>query len=155
MRASFRFSSRLRPSPTAWRHPLASPIARADGVMLLLLAALLLHALWPFFGTFITGAVVAGVIFSVYLRRWHDRHPAVHARATTDFRRPEINFSALPIGGDPAGLLVTGGCLALVLVGLPPLRWYFAGAMICAVVTAAALIAWRRAHPGRTSTSIA
>jgi disulfide bond formation protein DsbB len=147
MRASSRFSPDRRPSVTGPRHPLSNPIALADGALLILLAALLLHALWPFFGTFIAGAVAAGLILSVYMRRWHDRHPATHPRPITDSRRPEINFSALPIGGDPAGLLVTGGCVALVLVGLPPLRWYFAASMVCAVAAAAALIAWRRRQP--------
>ncbi len=154
MRASSRFSPGRRPSVTGGRHPLSSAIVRADGAMLILLAALLLHALWPFFGTFIAGTLAAGLPLSIVLRRWHDDHPArVCSRA--DSRRPEINISAVPIGGDLGGLLVTLGCVALVLVGLPPLRWYFASAMVCAVAAATVLVAWRRAHPGRTMTSIA
>ena len=135
-------------------HSLSRATARPDGALLILLAALLLCAMWPFFGSFIAGTLVLGLLLGIVMRRWHDAHPA-SGYSPADSKRPEINFSAIPIGGDLGGLLVTGGCVALVLVGLPPLRWYFASAMICAVAAAATLIAWRRTHPGRASASIA
>ncbi len=131
-------------------HQLTRATSRPDGVLLVLLAALLLRAMWPFFGGFIIGTLAFGLLLSIVMRRWHDRHPAtayVSGRAPSKF--PEINFSALPIGGDLGGLLVTAGCVALLLVGLPALRWYFAAAMICAVGGAMALVAWRRIHPAR------
>jgi len=107
-----------------------------------------MRALWPFLGGFIGAAIIAGVVSSVGLRRWYDRHPSIrYASSPLEARRPEINLSAVPIGGDFGGLLVMAGCVVLVLMGLPSLGWYFARSMLCAAGVAAALIFWRRAHP--------
>ena len=130
-------------------HPDMPPPRGSGGGFLLLLALLLLAATWPFFGAFATGALLAGVLMAALLRSWHTRHPSAVARRERpqDARFPEINLSAIPVGGDVGGLIFTGGSIAILILGMPGLRWFLVGAMACAMVVAAGLYGWRQAHP--------
>jgi hypothetical protein len=59
---------------------------------------------------------------------------------------PGINFSNMPVGGDLGGLIFAVGSVAAVVIGLPYLGWFFAGALAGGFAVAAALLVWHRRH---------
>jgi hypothetical protein len=61
---------------------------------------------------------------------------------------PGINFSNMPGGGDVGGLIFTVGSVGAVIIGLPYLGWFFAGALLGGVLIAAALIVGHRRWNG-------
>jgi hypothetical protein len=103
---------------------------------LVLLVALLVAATWLFFKAFIVASVAAGALAALLIRRWHTRHPSVLPYAPRA-RVPEINLSRIPVDGDVAGLMFAVGGVAVVIIGVPDLAWYFVSALLCA-----ALLAW-------------
>ena len=127
----------------------AAAPTRSGGGTLFVLVAILFASTWPFFGWFMTAAVAGGALLAIAMRRWHDRHPAVLANVdpVTGMRRPEINLSAIPVSGNIGGLIFAVGSIAIVIVGLPELRWFLLAAIVSGVCAAGALLAWRRAHP--------
>ena len=110
---------------------------------LVLLVAVLLAATWLFFKAFIVGSAVAGLIAAMLLRRWHSQHPSALPYAPRT-RVPEINLSRIPVGGDAAGLMFAAGSVAIVIVGVPTMAWYFVTSLVCAGLLAWALFTWRR-----------
>ena len=121
---------------TTWQVP-----PRGAG-FLVLLVVLLLAATWLFFKAFIVASALAGALAAVLIRRWHTRHPSVLPYAPRT-RVPEINLSRIPVGGDAAGLMFAAGGVAVVIIGVPDLKWYFASALVCAGLLAWALVTWR------------
>jgi hypothetical protein len=61
-------------------------------------------------------------------------------------RLPEINMSAIRVGGNLGGLIFAAGAVAILLIGVPGLRWFIGLSLALAVVLAVAVIAWRRVH---------
>ena len=61
-------------------------------------------------------------------------------------RLPEINMSAIRVGGNLGGLVFAAGAVAILLVGVPGLRWFIGLSLMMASVMAAAVIVWRRTH---------
>lgn len=122
-----------------------------DGRLLALLTALLFAATWPFLGGFTALTVLAAGATSVLIRRWMTRHPSQLPTPNGRSRNPEINFSAIPVGGDAGGLILVCGCVAIILVGVPTLRAPMLVATVLAATRALLLIAWRRRHPVWTS----
>ncbi|MGH9240420.1 MAG: hypothetical protein ACRD3G_20430 [Vicinamibacterales bacterium] len=59
---------------------------------------------------------------------------------------PEINMSSIRVGGDLGGLIFAAGCVAILLIGVPGLRWFIGLSLALAAVLAGATIAWRRTH---------
>ena len=119
---------------------------RSGAGFLILLGVVLGAAVWPFFQFFIAATLVVGAAAAVTMRRWHNGHPSVlPSRSST--RRPEINLSAIPVGGDAAGLIFAVGSVIVVLLGVPGLTWYFASALGCAALLAWALSVWRSSQP--------
>jgi hypothetical protein len=139
---------------TAWQVPPANrpTVSAPTGVkgagFLMLLVALLLAASWLFFRTFIVASAVAGVAAALLIRRWHTRHPSLLPYAPRA-RVPEINLSRIPVGGDAAGLMFAVGGVAIVIIGVPDMAWYFVSALLCAALLAWALVA----HRARTATA--
>jgi hypothetical protein len=109
---------------------------------LVLLVALLLAATWLFFKAFIVASALAGALAAVLIRRWHTQHPSVLPYAPRT-RVPEINLSRIPVAGDAAGLMFAVGGVAVVIVGVPDLAWYFVSALVCAGLLAWVLVTWR------------
>src|SRR5215510_5044700 len=115
-----------------------TPATRREGVMtrnrgagfLVLLVVVLLAASWLFFKAFIVASAVAGTVAAVLIRRWHTRHPVVLPYAPRT-RVPEINLSRIPVGGDAAGLMFAAGSVAIVIIGVPDMAWYFVTALAC------------------------
>ena len=130
--------------------------ASNDGRLIAILTALLVAATWPFFHGFSVLAGAAGLLTSAAIRWWFNRHPSELATPNGMRRRPEINFSAIPIGGDAGGLILVCGCLAICLLGIPSLRVFMAGSIAFAATMAALLIGWRKHHEiwSRTGTSL-
>jgi hypothetical protein len=59
---------------------------------------------------------------------------------------PEINMSSIRVGGDLGGLIFAAGAVAILLIGVPGLRWFIGLSLLFAGVLATAVIAWRRVH---------
>ena len=139
---------------TAWQvppadRPLVSGPTRVKGAgFLVLLVALLLAASWLFFKTFIVASAIAGAAAAILIRRWHTRHPSVLPYATRA-RVPEINLSRIPVAGDAAGLMFAAGSVAIVIIGVPDMAWYFVTSLLCAGLLAWALVTSR----ARTATA--
>ena len=134
--------------PPADRPAVSAPAGVKGAGFLVLLVALLLAASWLFFKAFIVASAVAGLTAAVLIRRWHTRHPSALPYAPTA-RVPEINLSRIPVGGDVAGLMFAVGGVAVVIIGVPDLAWYFVSALLCAALLAWALVA----HRARTATA--
>lgn len=130
---------------------------RSGSVFMALLAGALYAATWEFFGLFMTAAVVSGTALAAALRAWNSRHP--QGLATPEWNRsttPEINLSAIHVGGDIAGLIFAAGSVAIVIVGLWTMWWYFLAAALGSVLVACSLIAMRHDQRlTRTGNSIA
>ena len=109
---------------------------------LVLLVLLLLAATWLFFKAFIVASAVTGLLAAVLIRRWHTRHPSVLPYAPRT-NVPEINLSRIPVGGDVAGLMFAAGSVAVVIIGVPDMAWYFVSELVCATVLAWGLFAYR------------
>ena len=118
---------------------------RDSGLLVLLIAALLV-ATWPFFGPFTLMAVTAGLWTGLMLRAWHNRHPTVFVVRGRNGRPPEINISAIHVGGDIGGLMFAAGCIAILVIGMPGMRWFLGLSLILACALATAIIGWRRIH---------
>jgi hypothetical protein len=115
---------------------------------LVLLVALLLAATWLFFKAFIVASALAGAAAALLFRRWHTRHPSALPSSPRE-RVPEINLSRIPVAGDAAALIFAVGGVAVVIIGVPDLAWYFVSALVCA-----GLLAWALAsHHARTATA--
>jgi hypothetical protein len=112
---------------------------------LVLLVALLLAATWLFFKAFIVASALAGALAAVLLRRWHTKHPSTLPYSPRT-RVPEINLSRIPVAGDAAGLMFAVGGVAVVIIGVPDLAWYFVSALVCAGLFAWGLFACRSAR---------
>ena len=119
---------------------------RSGAGFLILLGVVLGAAVWPFFDLFIVAAITVGLGAAVTMRRWNTGHPSRLPNPSST-RRPEINLSAIPVGGDAAGLIFAVGSVVVVLVGVPGMTWYFVSALGCATIFAFALSAWRLAQP--------
>jgi hypothetical protein len=133
-----------------------APTDSAKGAgFLVLLVVLLVAASWVFFKAFIVATAVAGVTVAVLMRRWHTRHPSLLPYSART-RVPEINLSGIPVGGDVAGLMFAAGSVAVVIVGVPDMAWYFLGSLGCAALFAWVLVTARaaRARPPLASSTL-
>ena len=61
-------------------------------------------------------------------------------------RLPEINMSAIRVGGNFGGLIFAAGAVAILLIGIPGLRWFIGLSLALATVLAVGVIGWRRTH---------
>ena len=61
-------------------------------------------------------------------------------------RLPEINMSAIRVGGNLGGFIFAAGAVAILLIGVPGLRWFIGLSLALAIALAASLFAWRRTH---------
>jgi hypothetical protein len=128
--------------------PIGPASPHSGDVPLILLTVLLLVAAWPFFSEFALLSVLAATLLSVAVRIYHHHHPThVVERRTIDRRLPQLNVSAIHIGGDAGGLIFTVGSLAIIILSVPTLRWFVIGSVACAAAIAAAVVAWRKTHP--------
>jgi hypothetical protein len=57
------------------------------------------------------------------------------------------NMSRTRVGGDIAGLIAVIGSVVVLIAGIPPFKWFLAGALLCGAVCAFGLSIWHRRHP--------
>src|SRR5215510_5713738 len=89
---------------------------------LLVLAAMLFVATWPFFATFNVASLMGGFCVAVAMRSWQRHHPSTVALPDRP-PRSDINLSSIPVRDDAGGLLFALGSMA-ILLGLAQLRWF-------------------------------
>ena len=129
---------------------------RGGTAFLVVLALALYAATWEFFGGFTAFAVMVGALLAVALRAWNTRHPdALVCRAASAERAPEINVSAIHVGGDAAGLTFAAGSVAIVIIGLWAMWWYFLAAAAGSLIVAGALVRHRQQPHASAVNSIA
>jgi len=119
------------------------------GSLLLLVPVLYLGLSWLFAG-FVAGSIVAGILMSFAIGSWNRRHPSIVARARrdTNLKDPEINISAVPVGGDIGGFFFVVASSAVALLGVPGLRVFVISAAVAGLRMAWARVAWIRTHDG-------
>ncbi len=57
---------------------------------------------------------------------------------------PTINIAHIPVGADIGGLVFAVGCVAIYIIGLEPVRVFFAAAVVAGVGVAILLRIWHR-----------
>jgi predicted branched-subunit amino acid permease len=124
-------------------------LSRLDSMALVWLVGALFVATWQFFATFIAATLIAGLVTAMAMRSWHWQHPSRIAPSERPLRS-EINLSSIPIRDDAGGLLFALGSMA-ILLGLPQLRAFLIGSLLCAALLALWLIARRRHASTRRS----
>ena len=120
--------------------PTTSPLlTRSDSVFLLALTLALLLAASTFFTPFALAALVAGTLLSVALHRYAGLDPG----SPSPDRLVGINIASIRVGGDTGGLIFVLGSIAVVMLGLPSVRWFLLASVAAGVTVAVVRIAWR------------
>jgi hypothetical protein len=129
------------------RAPLTALLLGRHGAasLLLLVPILYLGLSWLFLG-FVVGSIAGGILMSLAIASWNQRHPTMVARPRRASRDPEINISAVPVGGDIGGFFFVAASSAVALLGVPGLRLFVIGAAVMGVLVAWARVAWMRGH---------
>ncbi len=157
-----RVRARLRGYAAFWTLVLCAPVAahawpvreesammlpvRRSGVGAWLVLAGILGFTSPALTPWTATVLVGGVVFAVAIHSWNARHRSLVATGNGE-RRPEINFSAVPVGGNIGGLIFMAGSMGILVSGLPMWRWFFGAAVVGGVLTAALVFAWHAARP--------
>jgi hypothetical protein len=113
-------------------------------LVLLFLAILLFGCLWTLIDVASVVIVAMALCAAAALRVWHDRHPTTEYTRETRFVLPQINISAIPVGGDVGGMLFACGALIVMIIGLPAMRWFAVASVLCGLLSAAALVRYHR-----------
>src|SRR5689334_10737870 len=109
----------------------APRLTRSDSVLVLVLTLTLVLGASSFFTAFALAALLAGIPLAVMLHFYADADPA----DLTPARAVVINIATIRVGGDAGGLIFVLGSIAIVMLGLPSVRWF-----LLASVAAAALL---------------
>jgi hypothetical protein len=156
-----RVRARLRGYAAFWTLVLCAPFAahawpvrddralvlpRRSGVGGWLLLAGILGFTSPALTPWTATVLVGGVVFAIAIHLWYSRHPSLVATKDGE-RRPEINFSAIPVGGNVGGLIFMAGSMAILVSGLPAWRWFFGVAVVGGLLSAALVYAFHAARP--------
>ena len=122
----------------------ASRLTRNDTVFVLVLTMTLVLATSTFFASFTLAAIVAGALLSIALHRSAGLLDGGSGVRATSERLAGINIAAVRVGGDAGGLIFVVGSVAIVMLGLPAVRWFLFASLVAAVTLAAVRIAWTR-----------
>lgn len=57
------------------------------------------------------------------------------------------NLSRTRVGGDIGGAIAVIGAIVVMIIGIPPFKWFLAGAFLCGAIFAFGLSIWHRRHP--------
>ena len=121
----------------------APSLTRSDSVFVLVLTLALVLAASSFFTAFALAALLVGVPLSVVLHRYAGLDPNNLGTPASPDRLAGINIAAVRVGGDAGGLIFVVGSIAIVMLGLPSVRWFLVASLGAAVVLAFARICWR------------
>ena len=121
----------------------APALTRSDSVFVLVLTLALVLAASSFFTAFALAALVVGVLLSVVLHHYAVLDPNDQGTPASPDRLAGINIAAVRVGGDAGGLIFVVGSLAIVMLGLPSVRWFLVASLGAAAVLAFARISWR------------
>jgi hypothetical protein len=95
-------------------------------------------------------SIIGGTIVAVVIHAWYARHPTCEVVPEgTPYRRPEINFSSIPVRANIGGLIFMVGSVFIVIAGLPKWHWFFVLAAAGGAFTGALLFRWHAKHPAR------
>jgi hypothetical protein len=157
-----RLGVRLRGYAAFWKLVLFAPFAahgwpvrqegsvmlkpRSNGLAGWILLAAILGFTSPSLTPWTVAVIVGGLIFAVAIHLWYSRHPSIVATSNGE-RRPEINFSSMPVGGNIGGLIFMAGSMAILVSGLPMWRWFFGAAVAGGLLTAGLVYVWHTARP--------
>ncbi len=122
----------------------ASPLTRSDSVFVLVLTMTLVLATSTFFASFTLAAMVFGAGLSVLLHRYATLGYGGSGLPASSERLGGINIASVRVGGDAGGLIFVVGSIAIVMLGLPSVRWFLIASLVAAVTLAAIRIAWTR-----------
>ena len=133
----------------AW--PMKRPLAPTSPGVSIAVMMVVVYALTPAsLRPWMLVTIVGGSIFAIVLHGWYRRHPTLIVTPEHEtVRRPEINLSAIPVGGNMGGLMFMVGSMVILLAGLPEWRWYFISGVLGGILTAAAVLLWHQTHPNR------
>jgi hypothetical protein len=121
----------------------ASRLTRNDTVFVLVLTMALVVATSAFFASFTLAAIVAGALLSLALHRYEVLRDG-EAPPESAKRLAGINIASIRVGGDAGGLIFVVGSVAIVMLGLPSVRWFLLASVLAAGALAAVRIAWAR-----------
>jgi hypothetical protein len=133
--------------PASSERLLLSPSRKpGGGWFTVAIAGALYASTWQLLGWFALASAAVGGVLAYALCRFHGRHPSVTVdrRSPDGARDPEINLSSIHVGGDIAGLMFAAGSIAIVLVGLPGIWWFFGAGVVSSLTLAWIRIAWLR-----------
>jgi hypothetical protein len=119
---------------------------RRSGVGIWLVLVALLGFVSPAMTPWTATVLVGGSIVAVAIHAWYSRHPSLVPSPNGE-RRPEINFSAIPVGGNIGGLIFVAGSMAILVSGLPMWRWFFGVAVAGGILTAGLVYVFHAARP--------
>lgn len=159
---SARVRARIRGCAAFWKLVLFAPAAahtwpvrrddsmtlpvRCHGAALWLVLAAVLGFTSPALTPWTLIVLAGGSIVAVAIHAWYSRHPSLVATRNGE-RRPEINLSAIPVGGNIGGLMFVAGSMAILVSGLPLWRWFFGAAVLGGILTAGIVYAFHVARP--------
>ena len=103
-------------------------------------------------GRWTIAPALASAVVAMGLHAWWRRHPSQVALPEHG-RRPEINLSAIPVGGDIGGLIFVVGSVLIVTAGIPMVRWFLIGVVVGGVAFGWLLTRWHAAHDVRSTPS--
>ena len=122
----------------------ASRLTRTDTVFVLVLTMALIVATSAFFASFTLAAIVAGALLSLALHRYEVLRDGEADAPDSAKRLAGINIASIRVGGDAGGLIFVVGSVAIVMLGLPSVRWFLLASVLAAGALAAVRIAWSR-----------
>jgi len=132
------------PAPASGMPHAGVPEAVA-GTAMALIALAGVAALWLATGPWALLLVAGAVLVAVPVHVWYLRHPS-RLRSHTRGHAPEINVSAIHVGGDIGGLIFVIGSVLIVLTGVPGTSWFLLGVLVAGLSVARALV-WLRSRP--------
>ena len=117
----------------------------ADRIAFALIGVTVVSSVFMVAGRWTIAPAVASGMVAMAVHSWWRRHPSQIALPDHQ-RRPEINLSSIPVGGDVGGLIFVVGSVLIVTAGIPMVRWFLIGVVVGGVGLAMALTRWRAAH---------
>ena len=122
----------------------------ADRIAFSLIGVTVISSILLVAGRWTVAPAIGSALVAMGLHAWWRRHPSQLALPEHG-RRPEINLSAIPVGGDIGGLIFVVGSVLIVTAGIPMVRWFLIGVVVGGATLGVVLTHWRAAHASRAT----